>query len=171
MTPELTVPFEHLERLRAATRRRKFSNEWETVWLHRIGGFEWRIHVAHRLRCSGLGLKAAHTAISELAEKDWTLCEIPVDGGLEDLARDLKPLDVQLYRGRTFPEPGTFMAAVRACYEISQPEIADALGVDIDTVQNWEQGRNRTDSAFLSLIALFDRGPALVREIAFEPLA
>jgi DNA-binding transcriptional regulator YiaG len=171
MNSELKALLERLGPVRDVSQDRLFSGETEPVMLRRVGKFQSRIDVARRLRVSGLGLKAAHTAISELAEQDWTLCDIPVDGGIDDLARDLFPLDVKLLRRRHIEEPATFIATVRARHNLSQREFAAALGLDVRTLQNWEQGRNRPDPAVLSLIALFDRDPALVREIAFEPLA
>ena len=68
-------------------------------------------------------------------------------------------------------QPAAFIAGVRARHNLSQREFAVALGRDVRTPQNWEQGRNRPDSAVLRLVALFDRYPALVREIGFEPAA
>ncbi len=124
-----------------------------------------------RLRASGLSLKAAHTAITELAAQDWTLCEIPVDGGIEELARDLPAMDVTLSRRRQVDRPAAFVANVRARHGLSQREFAAALGLDVRTLQNWEQGRNRPDAAVLNLIALFNRHPELVRDAAFERVA
>jgi DNA-binding transcriptional regulator YiaG len=169
MNSESRARLERLGPIRDGSRDPSFSSEVEPVLLRRIGGFSRRIDVAQRLRASGLGLKAAHIAISELAEQDWTLCDIPIDGGIDALARDLLPLDVTLQRRRTFPEPAAFIAEVRARHKLSQREFAAALGLDVRTLQNWEQGRNRPDAAVLSLVALFDRDPALVREIAFAP--
>jgi hypothetical protein len=168
---ELRARLERLGPLRDAFRDRLFSDEVEPVLLRRIGKFQWRIDVAHRLRASGLGLKAAHTAISELAAKDWALCDIPVDGGIENLARDLLPLDVQLSRARYVADPAAFLAEVRERHKLSQRAFAAALGLDVRTLQNWEQGRNRPDAAVLTLVRLYDRHPDLVREAVFEAVA
>ena len=171
MNSELKAILERLGPTRDASRDHlSFSDVVEPVMLRRVGNFQWRIKVLHRLRASGLGLKAAHTAISELAEQDWTVAEIPIDGGIDDLARDLLPLDVQLSRPRRVAEPGAFIAGVRERHKLSQREFAAALGLDVRTLQNWEQGRNRPDAAVLSLVRLFDRDPALVRDVVFEPV-
>ena len=172
MNSELKAILERLGPIRDASQDHlSFSAETEPALLRRVGKFQWRIKVAHRLRASGLGLKAAHTAISELAEQDWTLCDIPVDGGIEDLARDLLLLDVKLLRRRSIAEPAAFIAEVRARHNLSQRVFATALGLDVRTLQNWEQGRNRPDAAVLSLVALFDRDPAAVRDAVFEAVA
>ncbi len=116
-------------------------------------------------------MRAAHAAINQLAADGVALVDIPVDGGIDELARDLQPLSVHLHRRRSFPEPAAFITEVRARHKLSQREFAGALGLDVRTLQNWEQGRNRPDAAVLSLVALFDRDPALVRDVAFEPVA
>jgi DNA-binding transcriptional regulator YiaG len=171
MNSELKAILERLGPIRDASQDHlSFSDVVEPAMLRRVGKFQWRIKVLHRLRASGLGLKAAHTAISELAEQDWTLCEIPVDGGIDELARDLVPLDVQLLRQRKTEQPATMIAEVRERHKLSQRDFAAALGLDVRTLQNWEQGRNRPDSAVLSLVRLFDRNPELVREAVFEPV-
>ena len=171
MNSELRAILERLGPLRDVSRDPSFSEEVEPVLLLRVGPFPNRISVLHRLRASGLGLKEAHTAISELAERDWTLSEIPVDGGIDELARDLLPLDVKLSRQRRVEQPAAYIAKTREKHGLSQREFAAALGLDVRTLQNWEQGRNRPDSAVLSLVALFDRDPALVRDVVFAPVA
>jgi DNA-binding transcriptional regulator YiaG len=170
MNSELKARFERLGPVRDAVLDRLFSEQCEPVMLRRTGKFDRRIDVAKRLRASGLTLRAAHSAISELAERDFALCAIPVDGGIEELARDLQPMDVALFMRRRVPEPTEFIAGVRDRWKLSQREFAAALGLDVRTLQNWEQGRNAPDAAVLALIALFDRDPALVTSVLFAPV-
>jgi DNA-binding transcriptional regulator YiaG len=47
---------------------------------------------------------------------------------------------------------------------------AEVRGIDIDTLQNWEQGRNRPDAAALNLVMAFDKSPELMEQAAFEPV-
>lgn len=170
MNSKLKAQFERLGPVRDATPDRSFSDELEPVLLRRIGRFERRIDVANRLRASGLSLKSAHATITELASRGWAICSIPVDGGIQDLARDLRPLEVALSARCHIAEPSAFIAGVRGHWEMSQREFAAALGVDLRTLQNWEQGRNAPDSAVLTLVALFDRDPALVTGALFAPI-
>ncbi len=171
MNSELKDLLGRLGPARDASHDRSFSSEVESVMLRRVGEFKRRIDVLRRLREAGLSLMAAHAAISELAEQDRALCDIPVDGGIDDLARDLPALGVHLHRPRHVAEPAAFIADVRARHKLSQREFASALGLDVRTLQNWEQGRNRPDCAVLSLIRLFDGNPDLVRDAVFEPVA
>ena len=170
MNSELKARFARLGPVRDAAPVRSFSDELVPVLLRRTGAFRDRIAVARRLRESGLSLRSAHAAITRLASDDWAICDIPADGGIDELARDLRPLDVQVRRLRTVADPAAYIAEVRDRHGLSQREFANALGLDTRTLQNWEQGRNRPDAAVLSLVRLFDRNPDLVREAVFEPV-
>lgn len=126
--------------------------------------------IVARLRAAGLSLRAAHAAVTRLASDDWAICEVPAEIGLEALARDLHSLDVELCHPRAVTDPTTYIATVRDRHHLSQREFAASLGLDLRTLQNWEQGRNRPDAAVLSLIALFDRDPRMVEAVTFEPV-
>jgi putative transcriptional regulator len=67
-------------------------------------------------------------------------------------------------------EPG-LIAEVRARHGLSQREFAEVLGIDIDTLRNWEQGRNKPDAAALNLVMVFDKSPAAIEQAAFEMIA
>lgn len=168
---ELKALFARLGPARDASPVRSFSAETEPVLLRRTGRFDQRIGVAHRLRDAGLSLKAAHTAITELAARDWWVCDIPVDADIDSLAADLAPLDVSLSRRRPPADPVATIADIRARHALSQREFANALGVDVRTLQNWEQGRNLPDTAVLTLMAIYDRNPEAVADALFEPAA
>ncbi len=149
---------------------RSFSERRITHRLVRTGPFASRVSVARRLREEGLTLKEAHIAITELAERDYTICELPDDVDLQQLSDDLSRLDVGLRRPLTQPEPATYLTEVRTRHNLTQRQFADHLGLDLRTLQNWEQGRNRPDPAILTLVRIFDRNPGLVADAIFEPL-
>jgi DNA-binding XRE family transcriptional regulator len=172
MNSESRARLERLGPIQAITHDRSFSDEHEAVLLRRDPvPFVTAIPAARRLFASGMPMRAAHAAINDLAAQGWTMVDIPVDGGIDDLARDLPALGVHLHRPRHVAEPAAFIADVRARHKLSQREFASALGLDVRTLQNWEQGRNRPDCAVLSLIRLFDGNPDLVRDAVFEPVA
>jgi putative transcriptional regulator len=77
-------------------------------------------------------------------------------------------MNVHTYRRRRL-DPG-LVAQVRGRHGLSQREFAGVLGIDIDTLQNWEQGRNRPDAAALNLVMAFDKAPELIQQTAFEPV-
>jgi DNA-binding transcriptional regulator YiaG len=126
-----------------------FSGELITLILQRDGSFDKRISVAKQLRAAGLTLQAAHA-------------DIPA------LARDLAPLDVRVSRRRGVAPD--VVAEVRGRHGLSQREFAELLGIDANTPQNWEQGRNKPDAAALYLVMVFDKAPELIQQTAFEPV-
>jgi len=69
-----------------------------TLVLRRVGRFDKRITVATRLRAAGLTLKAAHAVITRLAEADVAVCTNAEGADIPSLARDLRELDVRVYR-------------------------------------------------------------------------
>jgi DNA-binding transcriptional regulator YiaG len=171
MNSELKARLERLGPVRAISHDRSFSDELVTVILRRDPvPFRTAVSVARRLFASGMSLRAAHVAINELAADGRALCEIPIDGGIDELARDLPALNVHLHRLRNVANPGAFIAAVRDRHGLSQRAFAAALGIDVRTLQNWEQGRNRPDSTVLSLVTLYDRDPRMVEDAVFEPV-
>jgi putative transcriptional regulator len=99
------------------------------------------------------------------------VCEINADADLATLRQDLASLNVEIRRRTPVRESTPEIAAVRARHGLSQREFADLLGIDLRTLQNWEQGRNRPDGAALSLVLMFDRAPELVEEMLSEPVA
>jgi DNA-binding transcriptional regulator YiaG len=137
------------------------------VVLHRVGALDKGISVARRLLASGLTLKQAHDAINRLAALGWSVCAVAKTENLPLLASDLAILNVEVRR--RLPVSGD-IAAMRARRGLSQREYADLLGLDVRTLQNWEQGRNRPDPAAISLMRVFDRAPDAVGEALTEPV-
>jgi hypothetical protein len=167
---ELKALLGRLGPVRVISHDRSYSVECVTVLLRRDPGpFVTAIAVAKRLFAAGLPMRAAHAAINRLAADGVATCDIPIDGGIDELAQDLPALTIHLERRRTFPEAATFLADIRARHRLSQRDFADALGLDVRTLQNWEQGRNTPDRAVLLLAALYDRDPSSVTRMAFEP--
>lgn len=139
--------------------------------LRRTGKLDKPITVARRLFAAGLTLKEAHSAINRLAEFCWTICAVALTEDLHALRRDLAEMNVQLRRRRAPIEDGATIAAMRARHGLSQREYADLLGIDVRTLQNWEQGRNRPDSAAINLMRIFAHAPDAFEEALSEPIA
>jgi DNA-binding transcriptional regulator YiaG len=155
--------------VRVESRRPLSSGEGEPVLLRCQRDVGALIPVAKRLREAGLTLRLAHAAINDLAEHNVTVCLVDKACDLAALAADLKAMHVEMHRRRPAASPNTEIAAVRERHNLSQRDFADRLGIDMRTLQNWEQGRNRPDPAAITLIRLFDRDPAAVLAAVFEP--
>ena len=146
-----------------------FSGDPVTLVLRLVGPLDKPISVAKRLYAAGLTLRAAHSVINRLAETRLAVCRITEGAGISALAADLVGMNVHCYRRRQL-DPG-LIAEVRARHGLSQREFAEVLGIDIDTLQNWEQGRNKPDIAALNLVVAFDKAPDLIEQTAFEAVA
>jgi DNA-binding transcriptional regulator YiaG len=166
---ELKARLAGLGSIRDADPPRSFSGEPVTLILRRDGTFDKRLSVARRLRAAGLTLQAAHAAITRLADTGLAVCRIAEGVDIAALARDLAPLEVRVSRRRPGLAPDA-IAGVRARHRLSQLEFAELLGIDVNTPQNWEEGRNKPDAAALSLVMAFDSAPELIQHTAFEPV-
>ena len=164
---------ERLARLgpvRVESRRPLSSDEGELVLLRCPRDVGALIPVAKRLREAGVTLRLAHVAITELAEHNVTVCLVDRTCDLTSLAADFKNLRVDMSRRRAAGSASAEIATVRTRHGLSQRELAARLGIDVRTLQNWEQGRNRPDPASMTLIRLFDRDPAAVLAAVYEPV-
>lgn len=119
------------------------------------------------MRAAGLTLRAAHAAITRLAEVGLAVCGIAEGADIPGLARDLLPLHVRAFRQRVFDSG--LIARVRARHGLSQREFAEILGLEPDTLKNWEQGRNKPDAAALKLVMVFDNDPDAIERAVLEP--
>lgn len=61
-------------------------------------------------------------------------------------------------------ETGEDIVAVRRFVGLSQVRFAEALGISVHTLRNWEQGRRRPEGAALALLRIAARHPKIVRE-------
>lgn len=60
-------------------------------------------------------------------------------------------------------EPGD-IAALRAFVGLTQAEFAQALGISVYTLRNWEQGRRRPEGPAMALLRIAARHPKVIRE-------
>lgn len=56
------------------------------------------------------------------------------------------------------------VAAIRAKLKLNQTQFARALGISVDTLQNWEQGRREPTGAAKVLLRVAERHPEAVLE-------
>jgi putative transcriptional regulator len=66
--------------------------------------------------------------------------------------------------GRTDVIAPNSVAAVRARVGLSQAQFARALGISLDTLQNWEQGRRQPTGPARVLLRVAARHPQVVLE-------
>lgn len=61
-------------------------------------------------------------------------------------------------------ESGDDVAALRRFVGLSQTQFAQAMGISVHTLRNWEQGRRRPDGAAIGLLRIAARHPRIIRE-------
>jgi DNA-binding transcriptional regulator YiaG len=61
-------------------------------------------------------------------------------------------------------ESGKDVAALRNFVQLSQSEFAEAMGISVHTLRNWEQGRRKPDGPAIGLLRIAARHPRIIRE-------
>ena len=167
---ELKARLERLAPVRFVTPPQLSSDEQLVLLLRRTGPLDQPISVVKRLREVKVGLRAGHQVLNKLASDGWAVCTVSRYEDMAALARDLAAMNVQVRRRVPAVEAVPDLAEARGRHGLSQREFADLLGVDVRTLQNWEQGRNRPDPAALSLMRAFDHAPEVFEEAISEPI-
>ena len=60
-------------------------------------------------------------------------------------------------------ESGADVSALRRFVGLSQVKFAEALGISVGTLRNWEQGRRMPDGPALALLRIAARHPRIIR--------
>ena len=61
-------------------------------------------------------------------------------------------------------ETGEDISALRRFVGLSQVQFAEALGISVHTLRNWEQGRRRPEGPALALLRIAARHPRVIHE-------
>ena len=61
-------------------------------------------------------------------------------------------------------ESGEDIAALRRFVGLTQARFAQAMGISVHTLRNWEQGRRRPDGPAIALLRIAARHPRILRE-------
>jgi putative transcriptional regulator len=61
-------------------------------------------------------------------------------------------------------ESGDDVAALRRFVGLSQTQFAQAMGISVHTLRNWEQGRRRPEGPAIGLLRIAARHPRIIRE-------
>ena len=68
----------------------------------------------------------------------------------------------RILRGRL--AGGDDVIALRRFVGLTQQQFADALGISVHTLRNWEQGRRKPEGPALALLRVAARHPRVLRE-------
>ena len=61
-------------------------------------------------------------------------------------------------------ESGDDVSALRRFVGLTQAQFAEAMGISVHTLRNWEQGRRRPDGPAIGLLRIAARHPRIIRE-------
>ena len=61
-------------------------------------------------------------------------------------------------------ETGDDIVALRKFVGLSQVQFAQAVGISVHTLRNWEQGRRRPEGPAIALLRIAARHPRIIRE-------
>jgi putative transcriptional regulator len=84
----------------------------------------------------------------------------------KDLSKSIKEAG-KIRRGRTkasraFEYNSVDIRKLRKSVKVSQSQFARMIGVSVDTVQNWEQGRRTPKGPAMALLRVFEENPKVV---------
>jgi DNA-binding transcriptional regulator YiaG len=117
------------------------------------------IDVMRLLAERGLGLRRAHAVFQRIARGEEVAVEVRCENSTAVLTSAFEALGVE---ARELRIPNVSSRDVRTRLNLSQKDFALRFGFEVDTVQNWDQGRNQPDVATKLLLAIIDRDPAIV---------
>jgi DNA-binding transcriptional regulator YiaG len=123
-----------------------------------IDEVEKPVTVARVLTRHGMSLRKAHEVLNRLAEGETVAVELYADNA-PSLVSELSSLGVNALPINP-PEPD--VKRIRERLGLSQTEFSIRFGLELDTVQNWEQGRTRPDPAGRILLGLIEECPEYV---------
>lgn len=61
-------------------------------------------------------------------------------------------------------ESGEDIAALRRFIGLTQSRFAEAMGISVHTLRNWEQGRRQPEGPAIALLRIAARHPRIIRE-------
>ena len=61
-------------------------------------------------------------------------------------------------------ESGADIAALRRFVGLTQTRFAEAMGISVHTLRNWEQGRRQPEGSAVALLRIAARHPRILRE-------
>jgi putative transcriptional regulator len=98
---------------------------------------------------------------------DGRIVEILADGSECAIANWLEPVvTAAAYNGHGAAPDAAYARGVRARTKLTQAEFAARIGVPVDTVRNWEQGKRSPRGPARALLKVIDKAP----DVAFAVL-
>ncbi len=119
------------------------------------------VQIARVLRNLGMSLKKAHGALNRLANKEVVIVQLDA-GNRDAIAAQLAALGLE---ATPMAPPMPDIKKIREKFGVSQSEFATQFGLELDTLQNWEQGRNQLDPTARLLLKIIELYPTVVETV------
>ena len=113
------------------------------------------VELARVLVRYGLSLRKAHDILKRVSEGACVPVELFGDS-TKAVKSELLGLGVSAH---TIHVPDVDIKRLRDTQKLSQAEFASLYGLELDTLQNWEQGRNIPDRSTKVLVKIIERFP------------
>ena len=104
----------------------------------------------------GMTLVRAKRAIETVMQGETALVRVPM---IDDLVAFVSALRGFGVRAVSVARRTVDLKALRERLKLSQEQFALTYGLELDAVQNWEQGRRPLDGAILSYLRVIERAP------------
>jgi len=108
----------------------------------------------------------AHTILNRLADRETVAVKLWVT----DAGAALSAFAELGVAASLIQRPQVNVRSVRERVGLSQAEFAMRFGFELDTIQNWEQGRNTPDAQTQVLLKVIERRPDVVDEALGLPM-
>jgi DNA-binding transcriptional regulator YiaG len=131
------------------------------VHLRRTDSISRPIDLARLLVSCGLSLRKAHEAVNRLAQAETVALELAG----ADIHRSICQLAELGIDARRVKMPAVDPRHVREIFGLTQAEFADRFLLNIDTIRNWEQGRNAPDPSARLLLKVIEEYPHVIEAI------
>ena len=139
---------------------RSHSDSPAISFILRANAISQPVEVARFLMRGGVSLRKAH----EILERISAGARVPVElrgSNRAVISSELKKLGVSAL---AIKSPNVDIKRIRESQNLSQPEFAILYGLELDTLRNWEQGRNVPDRSTMVLLKVIERCPDAVLE-------
>jgi DNA-binding transcriptional regulator YiaG len=134
------------------------------VHLRRTDPISRPVDLARLLTSFGLSLRKAHQAVDRLAEGEIVALEL----ACPDFDQSVNQLAKLGIDARRVSVPVVDPRRIRENFGLTQTEFADRFLLNLDTIQNWEQGRNDPDPSARLLLKIIEKLPQVVEAILSE---
>src|SRR5262245_33775706 len=126
------------------------------------GKIKQPVELARALRRHGMSLRRAHETLNRLTAGQEVAVALRA-GDPRKFASELSALGAQ---ARFIKVPAVNVKKIRAKFGISQSEFALRFGLELDTIQNWEQGRyGAPDGVAVMLLKIIEECPQVVEAV------